>query len=750
MQATYARQAFPCFDEPAMKAVFHMTLIHPRDLRALANGRESSVLNTTMEGIEVQVTSFEPTRPMSTYILAFIVSDFGSIQKDESSATTLVRIWARKKALELGQGAYALNVTLRVLEFFESYYNTSYPLSKSDQVALPDFNAGAMENWGLITYRETSLLYDPLSSSNGNKERVLTVIAHELAHMWFGNLVTLRWWNDLWLNEGFASYVEYLGADHAEPSWHIKEMIVQGDVQRAFTVDSLVSSHPLTRKEEEVNKPEEISQMFDSISYSKGAAVLRMLSEFLSEPVFVKGLSTYLHQFAFGNTVYTDLWDHLEEARRSSGLTLPDSIHEIMNRWILQMGFPLVTIDTTTGSISQQHFLLDPDAVVERPSVYNYQWIVPIKWMKNGIEKEQYWLTEKTAVFEPMRANTVDWVLANRDVSGYYRVNYDLQNWERLSSQLISNHQLIPILNRGQIIDDAFTLASSRMLNVTVAFQTTRYLVEEREYIPWQAAASSFYYFFYMFDRTEVYGPMLAYLKKLVGPLYEYYKTDRPQTHTSVYTRSIAYSMACTTGVPGANEQVLEWFRQWMREPHNNRIDPNLKSAVYCKAIAAGGEAEWNFGWEMFRNATVASEAARLRSALACTKVPWLLNRYLAWALDPSKIRKQDVTSTIGYIANNVVGQSFAWDFFRAKWDVLFKEYGGGSFAFSSLITAMTRRFSTPFELQQLMDFKRDHPELGSGKLALDQAIEKTTANIKWMAQNKRHVLDWFNREAAQ
>ncbi|XP_012674836.1 aminopeptidase N-like [Clupea harengus] len=750
MQATYARKAFPCFDEPAMKAIFHITLMHPPGTKALANSRDAEINTVSLEGKDVLITTFEPTERMSTYILAFIVSDFGSIKKDETGSTTMVRIWARKKALELGQGDYALNVTLRMLEFFEQYYNTSYPLTKSDQVALPDFNAGAMENWGLITYRETSLLYDPHTSSEGNKERVLTVIAHELAHMWFGNLVTLRWWNDLWLNEGFASYVEYLGANHAEPSWHIKDMIVQGDVQRAFAVDSFVSSHPLTRGEEEVNKPEEISQMFDTISYSKGAAVLRMLSEFLSEPVFVRGLSSYLHQFAFNNTVYSDLWDHLEKAALSTGLNLPYTVHEIMNRWILQMGFPLVTIDTATGSISQQHFLLDPDAVVDRPSIYNYEWIVPMKWMKNRVEQDQHWLTEKRAMFEPMRAEEGEWILANLNVSGYYRVNYDLQNWERLFAQLSSDHQVIPIINRAQIIDDAFSLAKGRILSTTVALRTTKYLMREQEYIPWQAAFSSLYYFFQMFDRTEVYGSMLAYLKKLVRPLYVKFTTsDRPLSHTMVYTRGLAVSLACTTGVAGSNELVLGMFHQWMKEPNNNRIDPNLKSTVYCKAIAAGGEEEWDFGWEMLRNATVASEAARLRSALACTKVPWLLNRYLEYTLDPTKIRKQDATSTIGYIANNVVGQSFAWDFFRSKWDYIFKEFGGGSFSFSHLITAVSRRFSTEFELQQLLDFKRDHPDLGSGKAALSQAIEKTTANIKWMAENKKLVMDWFDTESA-
>ncbi|KAJ4919230.1 hypothetical protein JOQ06_021462 [Pogonophryne albipinna] len=220
MQATYARKTFPCFDEPAMKASFNVTIVHERETVALSNGIETDSADSIIDGVPVKVTTFEPTAKMSTYLLGFIVCDFVSIGSIPDS-NLQIRIWARRKAIEDKQGDYALNVTGPILHFYEKYYNTSYPLSKSDQIALPDFNAGAMENWGLVTYRETALLYDPLMSSNGNKERVTTVISHELAHMWFGNLVTLQWWNDLWLNEGFASYVEYLGADYAEPTWNI-------------------------------------------------------------------------------------------------------------------------------------------------------------------------------------------------------------------------------------------------------------------------------------------------------------------------------------------------------------------------------------------------------------------------------------------------------------------------------------------------------------------------------------------------
>ncbi|XP_001922987.2 aminopeptidase N isoform X1 [Danio rerio] len=750
MQPTAARTAFPCFDEPSMKAVFHLTLIHPPGTVALANGMETGTENITIENQQVLQTRFEPTEKMSTYLLAFVISEFPSIQSPLGANKILVRIWGRREAIENGEGDYALNVTFPVLKYLESYYNTTYPLSKSDQIALPDFSAGAMENWGLVTYRETFLFYEPKVSSHEDKEGVITVISHELAHMWFGNLVTMRWWNDLWLNEGFASYVSYLAADYAEPTWNIKELMVLQQVYRAFTVDALVSSHPLSSREDAVNTPQQIEELFDAVTYSKGAAVLRMLSEFLSESVFAKGLHNYLQEHAYSNTVYTDLWKKLQEVADSDGnVHLPASIEEIMNRWILQAGFPVVTIDTHTGSISQQHFLIDPEAVVNKPSDYNYEWFVPITWMKNGRNMGQHWLLNKSTSYELMKTET-NWILANLNVTGYYRVNYDSQNWERLIKQLTSDHQAIPVLNRGQIIDDAFTLARAKILNITMALRTTQYLSNEKEYIPWESAIRNLEYFFLMFDRTEVRGPLEAYLRRKVEPLFHYFKvitsnwTRKPTRHMDQYNQLNAITMACKTRVKACSELTSMWYRQWMKDPNVNPVPSDLKTVVYCNAIAAGGVEEWDFGWAMFKNSTVAAEAEKLMYGLSCTKEPWLLNRYLHYAIDPNLIRKQDVTYPIVYIASNVIGQPLAWDFFRAKWQLMTTE-------FRVLILGIVKTFSTEFQLQQLQRFQEEVAESGVslGTHAIEQAIEQTKANVKWVSENKVQVMDWLIQQSA-
>uniref|UniRef100_A0A671SFY3 Aminopeptidase n=1 Tax=Sinocyclocheilus anshuiensis TaxID=1608454 RepID=A0A671SFY3_9TELE len=703
MQPTAARNAFPCFDEPSMKAVFHLTLLHPPGTVALSNGMDFiEVFPKLYNGSLDCLTRFEPTEKMSTYLLAFVVSEFTNI-RSPPEANILIRIWGRREAIESCQGDYALNVTFPILKYLENYYNTTYPLSKSDQIALPDFAAGAMENWGLVTYRELSLFYDPKVSSNEDKEWVVTVITHELAHMWFGNLVTMRWWNDLWLNEGFASYVSYLAADYVEPTWNIKDLMVQQQVQRAFGVDALVSSHPLSSREDEVITPDQIDQLFDTITYSKVFIMCQKQLEI-----------TLLSSVVF-NTVYTDLWKKLQEVvDADSSIQLPASINQIMNGWILQMGFPVVTIDTRTGSITQQHFLIHPEAVVDKPSDYNYEWFVPITWMKSGSNMGQHWLLTKTASYEPMKTDT-DWLLANLNVTGYYRVNYDPQNWERLLTQLNSDHSVIPVLNRGQIIDDAFNLVRAEIINITLALRTTKYLYEEKEYIPWESAIRNLEYFFLMFDRTEVYGPLQVCLLHIIIQLKAF------RIFLPAHFRSF-------------------WFGSVQLIP------PNLKVTVYCNAIAAGGVEEWDFGWQMFKNSTIAAEAEKLLYGLSCTKEPWLLNRYLEYSIDPNLIRKQDVTYAIVYIAGNVIGQPLVWDFIRANWEHITKDFDDGSFFFGRLIKGITKKFSTEFELQQLQRFKEDiaASSFSFGMQAIERAIEQTKANIKWISENKAQVMNWL------
>uniref|UniRef100_A0A6Q2Y6I6 Aminopeptidase n=1 Tax=Esox lucius TaxID=8010 RepID=A0A6Q2Y6I6_ESOLU len=727
MQPTDARKVFPCFDEPAMKATFKVTIIHRPGTTALANGKERETKYVDIDGETWQVTSFQETKIMSTYLLAIAVDIEIILNLTFVFSIWFIKTYARPEAIKAGHANFAASITGKILDFYESpkCFDMSFPLSKLDQIALPDFSAGAMENWGLVTYRETALLYEDGVSSTANKEWIATVIAHELAHQWFGNMVTMKWWNDLWLNEGFATYISYMGVDNIKPEWHMKDLIVLNDIQPAFQVDSLASSHPLSSKEDDIQTSNDITELFDVITYSKGAAVLRMLEDLLSERLFLTGLRNYLQAFMYNNTVQNDLWDYLQKVKsdfyfRPAVDANGDEyiIAELMDTWTNQMGYPVITINTTTGAVFQRHFLLN------QTSDYNFEWHVPIRVMKEGKHPHP-----------KLQSENDKWVLANVDCKGYFRVNYDPANWDRLLSQLERNiHQLL------------------------YHELTTKYLRNDTEYIPWESALRNLDYFILMFDRSEVYGPIQAYLRKQVRGLYQHFENVTMNStaidqlsHSEQYNHINSILVACSNEIQDCQKMVTTFFDDWMTNKTGNNIHPNLKAIIYCQAIAAGGEKEWEFAWGQFQNATTATEKDKLRYALSCTKKIWLLNRYLEYTLDPDKIRKMDAVSTINYIARNVAGQAIAWNFVRANWKSISLDYGGGIMSLGGLIEGVTQRFSTDFELHELREFQSNYnEELGSASRALEQAIERTQANIKWVKENKQTVLEWFRRETSE
>ncbi|KAL2094091.1 hypothetical protein ACEWY4_011403 [Coilia grayii] len=732
MQATDARKVFPCFDEPDMKAVFHLTILHRVGTKALSNWpkEDSTGYVVEIDGEKWIYTEFKPTDKMSTYLVAFAVSEFD--KKSSPTHDRDITVWARPEAINAGHADYAANITPAILDFYQNEFNLRYPVSKLDQIALPDLAPTAMENWGLITYRESSLLYVQGVSSTFNLYDITIVIAHELAHQWFGNLVTMSWWNELWLNEGFATFMSYQGMKHAQPKWASEDLFVINEVQNAFQVDALASSHPLSSSEDEVQTVDQINELFDSVTYSKGAAVLRMLSYRVGEAKFKTGIRTYLKALQYGNADQSDLWTHMQQAYDEKG----DEIKAFMSTWTNQAGFPVVTVDTNTGYMYQQKFLLNPLTNQSDPeSVLNDVNFSDVSFSVLIVERSEL--------------KSDKWVLVNLNCVGYYRVNYNLENWERLITQLQTDHQAIPAINRGQLIDDAFNLARAGYLDVAMALNTTQYLINETQYIPWQSALNNLNFFLLMFDRSEVYGPMQVTVSMLVTshfhPLWSQLGLLNllvlPFLHR--YAQLEAISMACRLGYKDCIEMAQDMFTQWTT---NGTIHPNLQSNIYCHAIAAGGEEEWEFVWKAYLSSTIATERDKLRYGLSCTKHIWLLNRYLQYTLDATKIRKMDVVSTISSIAGNVAGQALAWDFIRAHWKHFSNEFGEEIGFLGHLIHWVTERFSTEYELQQLKQFQSDHTEesLGSASRAVEQAIERTQANILWVRENKDIVLDWF------
>ena len=456
LEATDARRAFPCWDEPALKATFELTLVVPSEMTAVSN---MPVVSEEEIRPGVKSVSYAETPIMSTYLLAFIVGELSYIE-DVGDNGTLMRVFTTRGREE--QGRFALETSLRLLKYFNDYFGIPYPLPKLDHFAIPDFAAGAMENWGAITYRETALLVDPENTSVGTRQVVAAIIAHEMAHMWFGDLVTMAWWNDLWLNESFASWMGDKATDNLFPDWEVWTQFVSSDTNRALSLDGLRNSHPI---EQEVSNPAQIGELFDAISYSKGASVLRMLESYLGAETFRQGLNKYLTTHQYDNAERSDLWSALGDV---SG----EPVAEIMDSWVLQTGYPMldVGIERSNGNISlhmtQRRFLYD--AIIEDGEADETLWKAPIGvYTGNGADSAGTLMDSRILAWDVPDSGAADdaWTKLNTEQTGFYRVRYSSSDLQRLVEPIRSK-SLTPIDRLG-IQNDAFALSRAGIIPAT-------------------------------------------------------------------------------------------------------------------------------------------------------------------------------------------------------------------------------------------------------------------------------------------
>ncbi|XP_035897099.1 glutamyl aminopeptidase isoform X2 [Anopheles stephensi] len=743
-EPTFARQAFPCFDEPHLKAEYTIHMIHPSGdgYEALSNMNVSAIVPDE-PAAGLTTTTFERSVKMSTYLVVFIVSDF--LHKEvlitpvHGNAFPL-RVYATP--FQQDNTAFALATARTIIEYYVRYFGIAYPLPKLDMAAIPDFVSGAMETWGLVTYRETSILYNAATSSTANKQRVAGVIAHELAHMWFGNLVTMQWWNELWLNEGFASYIEYKGMHEAYPDWGIEEQFIIDDLHGVLNLDATLGSHPIVMS---VENPNQITEIFDTITYSKGASVIRMLEDFVTPAVFQQGVTRYLTKLAFSNSVSEDLMRELDE------LVTEVSVSSVMDTFTKQKGLPVVTVTENALQyvLRQQRFLADQAANETEASPFGYRWYIPVTYVANtdtaGDAPRRIWFPNdrnEVVIDKPPGSN---WIKLNYRQIGYYRVNYPVAMWEQFGEALLQNVNTFTIGDRTGLLNDAFALADASLLAYNHALDLTRYLSKETEYVPWAAIASKLKTIRNLLYNYQSYDHITSYTQTLVSEVVQSVGWDVPVNgdHMKNLLRTAVLDLACSFGHPGCLSEASRRFLGWLN--NGDVIHPDLRSVVYTYGIQSGvSVADWDKVLQRYRDENDANEKTKLMVALASYPDQRTMRRFLDLSWDTALIRTQDQLSCIQYIASNRHGEQAAWEHVRENWPRLVARFGIGERNLGRMIPSITGRFTTRARLTELEDFFARYPEAGAGATARRQALETIQNNISWLERNEANVAEWL------
>ncbi len=713
-----ARRAFPCFDEPDRKAVFEVTLIVEPGLDAISN---SPIVSVDQVGRKQRIR-FAPTMKMSTYLVAFVV---GTLEMTETVDVDGVPLRVVCTPGKLPLAEFALEVGAFALRYFTEYFNIPYPGDKVDLVAIPDFAAGAMENLGCITFRDTALLVDQDKAARAELERVADVIAHELAHMWFGDLVTMSWWEGIWLNEAFATFMETLCVDAFRPSWN-RWIGFAPSREAALGVDALHLTRPI---EYPVGPPKEAEGMFDVLTYEKGCGVLRMLEQHIGADVFRDGVRTYLKAHAYGNTVTTDLWDALEDA---SGAPVRD----VMDTFILQGGHPLVSLDG--DALSQQPFALGPVPEGEISSIGS-EWRVPVAVRAipaagdPGAPVRHLVLdADPTPIAEAAQGLAV----VNAEGWGMFRVGYEAAHRTALAQHLYE----LTTLERANLLADTWATTLAGLTSLEEFLRLAARLGDEPDPAPWSPVASALMLTHRITPPAQEDALHRA-VTALIGPTHRRLGFDAApgDSDRTPTLRALAINLMGTIGADPAVR--AEAARRFDASPigggSGEPIPVDVESATLAVVAQLLRPGDYDALLARYRSASTPQEEMRSLGALAGFPDVDLCLRTFDLAM--TEVRSQNGFAVLGSLLANSVGNQAVWTRLTEQWDAVLERFPKN--APPRIIESIPALCGDAEFAERAIAFLHDHP-LSSGPRRVSQSVERLRVNLAYGAREGQALVE--------
>ncbi|MDE1856680.1 MAG: M1 family metallopeptidase [Candidatus Micrarchaeota archaeon] len=717
-EAPSARSAFVCIDEPAYKATYDVSFIIDRGLQAISN---ATIKSEEPAGEGKKLVLFNTTPKMSTYLLYLGVGKFDIVE------SRLGRLKVRAITVP-GKAKYtklAMRFGKQFISYLEGYFGIKYPLPKLDLIAIPDFAAGAMENWGAITFREIALLGDEKKTSVSIQQRIAETISHELVHQWFGDLVTMEWWNDIWLNESFATYMAYKAMESVYPQWKMMVEYVDSEVGEALSADQLRSTHPISFN---VNTAGEVAEMFDSISYAKGGSVLYMLEDFVGKDIFRKGLHIYLTRHQYGNASREDLWNAIEEAARKSGKRI--SVAKVMKEWIERAGYPIVEVSGAGGNISlrQKRFLL-----LETKEDKSDVWPIPVHYRTDAGASGFDLLDKRSG---SIRARGRDWIKVNAGQAGLYRVMYTHEMLDSLGEAIASKR--LSGLDAWGIENDLYTIVRSARLPISEYLDFVESYCMDAEY-PLNMNVSGHLGGLYML----AYGKDRQTLDRIKSVSDRYHLKalsrigwDRKAGESTITTkyRSMVIQMLGRTGHAATMAIARRMFNDYIAGRRD--IDSNIRGAIYVLAAADGDSKTFDTITGRYIKAEIPDEKRRLLVAIGAFRDKRLVRKAIAFS-EGKNVRLQDSLSIPAVLTQlNPDGGAYVLEWTLGRWKVLMSKYNRATHMLDRFVDNLGFVSDEKTRARLKRFFSNRANRRDDIRRSIDQLLEITDVNIRFSKRN--------------